>query len=233
MSNVVQRNGVRVVAFNKSGSASIINTFSCSVDKEPERSERSLDVLRGTWDKAINFPDPIITIAYFRHPLLRVASVYNYFFTLARDEQATVHFMEDLFPTQEVTTKIAKTPFRENLIKLGFNQDMSFEAFCDHLITSHVDLTADLHLKRQSESFVECRGKSTDTWIARLDEIETAWPQMVRTWGMDCTTKIAHLNKKNYSWITMYQDIPVIAKLLLQLYHDDYRIWELRRCSLL
>ncbi len=222
MSVVVQRNGVRIVAFNKSGNTSIVNTFQCPFGGTPQRGVRNLEVLKAP--SSSDFPEPIVTIAYFRHPLARLASVYNYFFELPRREVIETDSMAKVQPTE----------FRVNFKVLGFRADMNFEDFCEQIIAKKDRLHEDLHIKKQSESFIADRGLAVDTWIARLDELSTVWSQMVSTFHLDCSTRIAHFNNQvGYSWVAMYQDIPVVTKLLLELYHDDHRIWQMRSCYLI
>ena len=235
MTNVVQRNGVRIVAFNKSGHASIVNTFSCSAGKDPQRGERGLEVLRGTWDKAKDFPQPHVTITYFRHPLARVASVYNYFFTLAREEQMSKKFFGGLFPTLEpkdLQAKIGKTEFRKNLSAMGFTQTMSFQQFCNHLVHGRVNLSDDLHLRRQADSLRECGNEDSCTYYRRLEDIATVWPRMVDELKLDCTKKIAHFNNKKYTkWEVMFMGLTHLRAEVKKLYKEDFEIWNMLSCN--
>jgi hypothetical protein len=193
-----------MVSFNKSGNTSITTTFAAG-----------LDVLRGV--DTDGWPEPFVTLAYFRHPLARLASVYNYFFELPRRVALKSSYVQP-------------TPFRESFENMGFNKDMTFEDFCDHIIERSTSmLSEDLHLKRQSESFREHMGNPVDIWIGRLDEINVTWPQMVDTWGLECCRGISQHNRQTYSWTEMYEDIPDKAALLEYIYKDDYAVWSRRR----
>jgi hypothetical protein len=209
-----------VVAFNKSGHTSILNAFSCSASKFfTDRGERSLEgVQRATWPDINILPNPVITLAYFRHPLIRIASVYNYFFLLAHEGQSEPSPIEDL------SVIVQKTEFRESLKKMGFEQSMSFGAFCRHL--SNTNLSDDLHLKRQAESFRQCCGITGDIWLGRLEELDRTWPYTIKTLQLDCTPELPHFNEKKYNWVKFYEDHATTADLVLELYKDDLRFWQ-------
>jgi hypothetical protein len=161
--------------------------------------------LKGDAKKAAGWPEPVVTLAYFRHPLARIASVWN---------------------------RLMRDTWYSSFHAYGFKKDMSFQAFCKHvLFIQHEDL--DPHLRQQADSFRECRAWEGDTYIMRLDEISTAWPQMVRTWDLDCTTTIMHLNRADYPfgkpWTAMYEDLQQVVFDLLQMYSEDLEIWKIRR----
>lgn len=205
MSHCVQRHGVRIVAFNKCGHTSIINTFSTAPGQAPQRGPNALVEfsLVGNYHKAKDWPEPVVTVAYFRHPLARVASVWN-------------HLIKEHW----------YTPFKA----MGFERDMPFDAYCKHLLSIRDDFL-DPHVEEQIINFRMCRGWLGDTQIYRLDEIDTAWPQMVRTWDLDCTTNVAHLNRREYPgglpWPALYKDQEVMFDLL-QMYGDDLEVWRRR-----
>ncbi len=208
MSHCVQRNAVRVVAFNKCGHTSIINSFQTASGNAVLR-EKPDDALKeatlvGDYAKAATWPEPIVTIAFFRHPLARVASVWN-------------HLIRDFFYLQ----------FKAH----GFTRDMPFEDFCKHLISIR-DEFLDPHLEEQAINFRACRGLLNEVEIYRLDEISTSWPQMVSTWDVDCTVNIAHMNRRDYPgglpWTDMYHHYPMLARQLLDVYAEDLEIWRSR-----
>jgi len=206
VSHCIQRHGVRIVAFNKCGHATIINSFTAAVGEKPHRGPSSLQDISQIGDakKAAKWDEPIVTLAFFRHPLARVASVWN---------------------------KLMRDTWYVSFKTYGFEKGMDFEAFCLHLLSIQ-DALVDPHLRPQAESFHECRGWLGDTYIMRLDEISYAWPQMVRTWDLDCTTNILHLNRSDYPdgkpWTAMYDGMKQITFDLLQVYRDDLYIWRKR-----
>lgn len=206
MGHCIQRHSVRIVAFNKCGHASIINSFQAAVGEKPHRGPSSLakTSLIGDYKKAQQWPEPIVTIAFFRHPLARVASVWN---------------------------KLMRDTWYASFHVHGFQKDMSFEAFCKHLLFIQDDNT-DPHLRPQSEQFNECRGWLGGTYIMRLDEISMSWPQMVRTWDLDCTTNLLHLNRADYPdgkpWTALYDGLDQVAFDLMQMYGEDLQIWRNR-----
>lgn len=203
MSHCIQRHSVRIVAFNKCGHATIINSFTAAVGEKPHRGPSSLQDISqiGDYKKARTWADPIVTMAFFRHPLARVASVWN---------------------------KLMRETWYVSFAPLGFEKDMDFKSFCLHLLFIQ-DCDLDPHLRSQALSFRECRGRAGDTYIMRLDEISYAWPQMVRTWDLDCTTNIMHLNRAEYPdglpWTALYVGLEKIAFDLLRMYREDLKIW--------
>jgi hypothetical protein len=195
-----------MVAFNKCGHTSIVNSFMTAPGSPVDRAATQLrkDTLIGNYHKAQQWPEPVVTIAYFRHPLARIASVWN-------------HLIRHNWYTS----------FKE----LGFTKEMPFDAFCKHLLFIRDDFL-DPHLEEQSISFRACRAWLGDTAIYRLDEISTAWPQMCRTWDLDCTTNVAHMNRRDYPegkpWTAMYKDKQVMFDLL-HMYREDLQIWSDRK----
>jgi hypothetical protein len=202
----LQIHGVRIVAFNKCGHTSVINTFKTGAGNVSDRSAKKPDgMLQGNGHAAERWPEPIVTIAYFRHPLARVAAVWNH---LVRGH----HY----------------TPFKA----MGFTRDMEFVPFCQHLLWIRDDYL-DPHVEHQNLQFRQARGWLGETQIFRLDEISTCWPQMVRTWGLECTTNVAHLNNNSYPegkpWTALFDGHEQIAFDLMQMYREDHQIWQDRR----
>ncbi len=215
MSHCIQRHCVRIVAFNKCGHASIVNAFTAAPGEKPSRGPNSLQNISqiGDYKAAQKWAEPIVTLAYFRHPLARVASVWN---------------------------RLMNNTWYVSFASHGFEKGMTFKAFCLHLLTLNVPEECeyrplDPHLKPQYESFRDCRGWLNDTYIMRLDEISYAWPQMVRTWDLDCTANILHLNRGDYPhgkpWTAMYRGMDQVAFDLLQMYREDLQIWRDRKVS--
>jgi len=162
------------------------------------------DTLVGNSHKAKDWPEPVVTIAYFRHPLARLASVWN-------------HLIRDSWYTS----------FKE----LEFTRDMTFPEFCIHLLSIR-DEFLDPHLEQQDINFRACRAWLGDTHIYRLDEIDTSWPQMCRTWDLDCTSQVAHMNRRDYPdgkpWTALYEQCPELIFKLKDMYRHDLQIWQER-----
>lgn len=203
MSHCIQRHAVRIVAFNKCGHATIVNSFTAAVGEKPHRGPNSLQSISqiGDYKAAKIWAEPIVTIAFFRHPLARVTSVWN---------------------------KLMRETWYAPFSPLGFEKGMDFKAFCKHLLFIR-ECDLDPHLRTQAEQFRECRGWLGDTYIMRLDEMSYAWPQMVRTWDLDCTTQTLHLNRSDYPdglpWTAMYKGLDKIAFDLMEMYREDLCIW--------
>jgi hypothetical protein len=211
MTHVLQRDGVRLIAFNKSGHTSVVNMFMTSpggtVDRGPKPHDA--DTLRGDIKKAEKWPEPIVTAAFIRHPLARIVSGWNH---LNRE-----HFY---------------TPFKT----YGFTPEMDFEQYVQRLLrvmASHNPEKVDPHFQPQHIGFRLARGWLGSTQIMRLDEIDSAWPQFVRTYQIECTLTCATLNKKSYpdgkSWTAMYVGIEPMAFKLLEHYQTDLYMWERRQ----
>lgn len=210
MTHVYQRHGVRMVSFNKSGHKSIVQGFMSEPGNE-DSTKMVGQTLRGglrpksvqPWDE---WPAPLVTLAYFRHPLARVASVWNHLFR----------------------ERAGYTP----LEKFGFTEGMIFSEFVHHLLTIDVNDEMDLHLMPQDRAFQRCTTNTLTTEIYRLDQIETAWPKMCRTWGLQCRPDALYLNSRaeNYPagkpWTYMWHDLQDEATALLGgLYAGDFTTW--------
>lgn len=210
MTHVYQRHGVRVVSFNKSGHKSIVQGFMTMPDGQ-DSAKMVLGTLHGGMRQGHHqpfedWPTPIVTLAYFRHPLARVAAVWNHLF---RD-------------------RAGYTP----LLKFGFTEDMIFREFVRHLLTIEENDEMDLHLMPQSRAFNRCVGDTVTTEIYRLDQIATQWPKMCATWGLQCRREPFHYNDRsqNYPngkpWTYLWHDLESEATDLLNgLYHQDLDTW--------
>lgn len=213
MTHVYQRHGVRMVSFNKAGHKSIVQSFM----SEPGNADSQKMVgqtLRGgmrptsvqPWHK---WPTAIVALAYFRHPLARVASVWNHLFR----------------------ERAGYTP----LEKFGFTEGMIFREFVEHLLSLEENNDMDLHLMPQMRAFDRCATNAVAAQFYRLDEIETVWPQMCTTWGLQCRRDPLHLNSRrdNYPggkpWTHLWKGLePEATELINGLYADDYNAWGLR-----
>ncbi len=139
MSVLVQRDGVRIVTFQKCGHTSIVNMF---------QTPKGQEIVRGTMPAvhmsndpaptiykgfdASTWPCPYLTLAFFREPSKRILSTYEHFIVR--------------------TAKVSlATAGRKTFADMGFDLEMTFTEFCGHL--QHVDLSLDKHLKPQSKSF--------------------------------------------------------------------------------
>lgn len=199
MGQVVQRNGVRLVAFQKCGHTSLINTFVTPPTFTVERGARHLEAKHGDSKTVGDWPVPVVTVAFFRNPLARTWSVYNH---LVRDN------------------------FRDEFSCLGIDQSSPFDQFCEAIVSCD-DLSFDNHLKPQVQSFREAAKGSY--WVARLEEAEWKWPRMCRVFQLDCTTKLARFNIADYShpWTRAYHRMDrKLLNALLACYAGDNDVWE-------
>ena len=215
MSVVAQRDGVRVVAFNKCGHTSIINMFLTPADKELVRGAAPAirisnaapvlqEVYRGTAMDAQHWPEPELTITFFRNPLQRALSAYEHFIIRTLDEV-------DGVPTLG----------RESFTKLGFTVGMSWYEFCAHL--GKIDLSADDHLKSQAQSFTEVF-TGGEVYGGQLEQLSTTWPLIVDQYGLDCTKEVPQYNEAKYDRERMLSTAAYTR--FDQLYGADRRYWE-------
>jgi len=199
MAVVAQRDGVRVVAPQKCGHTSIINTFTTPVGEHVARGARRLEALHGASDTTKDWPAPLATVLYTRHPLARIWSVYKH---------------------------LVREKFREQFEVLGVHSLTPFETFCEAVIACP-DLAFDLHLKPQWDSMREARVGTM--WLARLEEANWKWPQMCATFDLDCTHNLVSFNKSSDStpWPRAYHRMNrSTINDLLNCYGVDMDYWE-------
>jgi len=211
MTHILQRHGVRFVTFNKSGHTSLTNMFLTTPGGAVDRGASSKDegrTLVGDIKQAATWPEPLVTGCFVRHPLARCVSAWNH---LIRD-----HFYQ---------------PFKT----YDFRPEMQFDQFVGRLLrilTSQNPENLDPHFRPQSIGLRLARGWLGHVQVMRLDEVETAWPQFVRTWEIESTLAVVHLNNKTYPngdpWTAMYDGIATMAFKLLEHYADDLYMWENR-----
>jgi len=197
-----------MIAYNKCGHTTIVNTFLTPPGESIERgapqayrpairvsNEEAATVrtYRGSPEAAQEWPEPKVTITFFRNPLARALSAYQHF--------------------------IVRT-LRESFINLGFRADMNFSAFCLHL--NNVDLNADNHLKPQCVGFQEVYAGG-EVYGGQLEQLYTTWPLLVEQYGLDCTTEVAHFNAAAYNLETL---TGIRREMFQKLYADDYALWE-------
>lgn len=200
MAVAAQRYGVRVVAFQKCGHTSIINTFRTPRGSKVVRGADGLDDLL-SGPSTEDWPPPVVTAAYVRHPLARLVSVY--------------HHLVRPFDT-----------YREKFDQFGMYGGMPFQTFCDRICSVATDVDADPHTKRQVSSLIEM-GSGT-SWLARLEEIYHRWPVMVATFNLDCAIIPAQFNVAEHTnWTLMYhRHRKADIDALLDVYRDDVNLWE-------
>ena len=209
MAVIVQRGGVRVVAFQKCGHTSIVNMFLAPAG-EPLVRGRSVPhdyALRGDVEAALSWPRPHLTIAFFRNPLQRALSTYE-------------HFIKRTLIHPEESNGGPLSLGRQSFTDLGFHPNMEFKDFILHL--RNIDLSADKHLKPQHLSFDEALA-SVDVYGGQLEQLNTTWPLIVDQYGLDCTKEVAQYNKAEYEQIDIGE---ARLGLFKQLYATDYRYWE-------
>lgn len=213
MTIVVQRNGIRVIGIRKSGHTSIINTFltvrkeSCQglVDSdEPLVALNSgdlahkLGVLRAEYGDHHDWPTPRTSIAFVRDPVHRALSAYHHFFV--RD-----------------TRRVRDGKLGE----LGFTLEMSFDDYCLHLMD--VDLSQDPHIDKQMTFLFNDELDGDEFVLCRLEWIDTAWPEIVREYNLDCSPLMEEHNVGEYNpdeYLTS-QNLAILEDL----YYDDRALW--------
>ena len=211
MAVVAQRDGVRVIAFQKCGHTSIINMFLTAPGDEVVRGAKPAVLLSGPdypppakvykGSSAHDWPKADITIAFFRHPLQRTYSTYEHFII-----RTLVHPLIS-----------APSLGRKQFTELGFKANMSIEDFCEHLTT--IDLDYDKHLKPQATSFNELR--TDNVWMGRLENLNEQWPLLVESLRLPCAKEVAHFNAASYE---SYQPGPHV-QIIEDLYAEDYELW--------
>jgi len=212
---VAQRNGVRLIAFQKCGHTSLINMFLTPADMPLVRGDApairnsgdeaaAINAYRGDIVAAQNWPKPDLTIAFFRNPLLRALSAYEHF----------------IVRTLKVIDGVS-TLGRQSFTDLGFTADMDFAAFVLHL--RNINLKADNHLKPQSTSFIEAYNDE-EVYAGQLEQLDTIWPLIVAQYGLDCTLEIPRYNEAEY--ITHKRLSGVRLSMFKELYARDYAFWK-------
>lgn len=209
MTVVAQRNGVRVVAFNKCGHSSIINTFiqhrrgfvnpepatipSNQVNTDPDALVKAL---RSQSDSIVDWPDPHLLIAVIRNPVHRALSAYQHF--IIRKE-------------------------RYKFTELGFSRLDIFRNFVNHMRT--VDLTADPHLAPYTPDLLKMGGDRYTTALLPLELINEAWPIAISNAGLDdVPLEVWHKNAGGYD-SELYLH-PNQVEILEELYSQDYKLWQ-------
>jgi len=217
---VAQRNGVRVVAFQKCGHTSIINMFLTPADMSIVRGDApavrnsgdeaaAIGAYRGSLAVSLNWPKPEFTIAFFREPIRRTLSAYQHF---------VVRTLKDIGGV--------KTLGRRSFTDLGYDADMTFPEFCGHL--QYVNLQADNHLRPQTEALMVA-GYGT-VFGRQLEELSYEWPILVDFLELDCTKEVATFNAAEYD-VTEHLAGNHVA-IIEQLYEDDYILWNEARAPI-
>ena len=205
MAVVAQWGPVRVVAFNKCGHTSVINMFLTPRGETPVRGRsavlnsgeeaKKLGAYRGDLAACKEWPDPELVVAFFREPIRRALSAYQHFIV-----------------------RTSRKPFQD----LGFTADMSFKDFVMHL--RKIDLSADAHLEPQFLAFDQATPKNTRATLYRIEDLDLAWPNMVKELGLNCTTEVMHYNQGNYDPYQYITD-PEIVEVIDDLYQSDNMVW--------
>jgi hypothetical protein len=197
MTVLAQRDGVRVVAFNKCGHTSIINTFMSTKEDLPNTTDRAraLGGYQGDLTNFQDWPEPEVIVSFLRNPAHRALSAYHHF--CVRKE---------------------RYKFKE----LGFEFGMSFPDYVDHLLT--VDLTVDAHLAPFIDDLVTAGGDRVYV-LAPLELIGECWPIAMDNVGLaDVPREVLHKNKGGYQ-AEDYMRFDLHEKLR-GLYCEDYNLWE-------
>lgn len=203
MTLLAQRDGVRVVAFQKCGHTSIINTFlqrrEGFVNPEPAvitQTNWAHDGVRGYPEQAVDWPEPRLLIAVIRSPLRRALSAY-------------MHFMQ--------------RKERDNLTRLGFKFGCGLNQYVNHLKT--VDLREDQHIAPYAFDVVDATNDKYPTIVIPLELIDVMWPIVIAKEGLyDVPLKPWHKNPGHYN----YEDVmtPYAESVLSEIYSKDCNLWE-------
>jgi len=182
----LQLDGVRVVVFNKSAHTSIASALSTHEKlvliprhKDAGIKSKRDGVVRATVDQVtadwFEQNQPALTVAFVRHPLSRIVSVYNHL------------IVDQSFPA-----------FHE----IGFEHGMAFPDFCDHLCSMDLELI-DKHLQPQSSQMDKVPHVG-ETWIGQVDQLSQHWPDFLSFTGLRCGP-VPNNNERNYPpWPTYY-----------------------------
>lgn len=224
MAVIAQRNGVRVVAFQKCGHTSIINMFLTPADMPLVRGTapalRSDDAYRGYAEDTQDWPEPELTLAFFRNPLIRALSAYEQF--IVRGIQRPLASPVISFGDDHVVAPGVPSLGRQSFTDLGFTADMEFKDFCLHL--RNIDLNADNHLKPQATSYMQAYGNPGQVYSGQLEQLDITWPLLVDQYGLNCTKEVPQYNAAKYE--TKDRLTGVHLDLFKKLYAQDYRFWE-------
>lgn len=199
----LQLDGIRVVVFNKSAHTSIANALSTHKRKEVQRGAKRDGVYRDTVDQVsdawFDQNQPILTVAFVRHPLSRIVSVYNH---LIVDQE---------YPTFDA---------------IGFEHGMGFEDFCEHLLALDIH-DCDKHLQLQASQMDKVPHVG-EVWIGRVDQLEQHWQDFLAFTGLHCAG-VPHYNKRAYltPW-TGYYSVN-LAKMVAARFRRDIIFWKERR----
>lgn len=223
MSVVAQREARRVITFQKCGHTSVINMFMTPAGQSVARGATPAvrisgqpvpEVYKGFSDAVSHWPPAKVSIAVFRNPFERALSAYQHFIvrTLQSDEvvvgAAGTSKKYGGVPTQGRTT----------FTQLGFDHEMSFSDFVQHL--GSIDLCYDKHLKPQAISFREAASGLVHG--IQLEQLHVQWPLLVRAFDLPCTTEVAEFNAADYTADSDHWSYALVT----QLYADDLKLWE-------
>ena len=201
MTHILQHDGFRLVAFNKSGHKSIVRSFAEGPDGQPLEDVKRTG--RGSKRPIYrDLPTPLVTAGYIRHPLARLASVWNHLFT-------TRSGYPIIFGTQ-------------------FAEGMAFNEFCDGVIALPEPDKIDFHIRPQMGMFHECSAGISHLY--RLDNLSTNWAQMCFLYQLKCTRQVRWENDRSdaypVAWTQMYASVSqTTIGALRVMYRDDMTAW--------
>jgi hypothetical protein len=208
MTHTVQRNGVRLVAFNKSGHTSLIASFMTPPTVTVTSGKRPLEdeTLRGGSTFAVrDWPLPLVNIAFFRHPLKRLFSAWNH-----------------------LTQQHLYGPFKA----IGIKRHVTWPDFAEE-ISSYLwqHTKPDPHVESQYAMFLRVCDIKAPNLFFRLESSADNWERMVEWYDLDCVLRPQILNANGYDspsypWSKAYENIPIRTRTSLNNYYvDDLRIW--------
>jgi hypothetical protein len=207
MPHVLQRDGVRICAFNKSAHTSIVNAFCTDAGQAINRGSNTganEKVLRGRGKNRLAWPEPDHTYVFIRHPLARTVSAWNHL------NQAN------------------ETPVYGRFRKLGFVPGCPFPEFVAHLTTFFPNDIEDEHLRPQTLQAAEALPNCPPPTVVRTEQLDIEWPRMVQRTGLTCTTEIPHFN--SHETLEAFDRDYTMATQLIGFYNADYLAWCNRSC---
>ena len=207
---ILQLDRVRLVVFNKAAHTSLANAISTNRGFPVVRSagtskgakasvfRSNADQLDPEWAAANK---PVITGVFVRHPLARCVSAWNHL------------IIQEKYQT---------------LLDLGFEEQMPFEAFCEHLLSLDDD-TLDIHLQTQTRQMERVPDVGM-TWIGQVDQLEQHWHDFVHFTDLPVADTVPRLNgpKQSVPWTTHYTQ-ELALKMLRERYWRDLMFWRDRR----
>lgn len=203
----MQRVGVRLITFNKSGHTALNATFMTPPHQSIGGGKRNLqdETLRGGHGAAqVDWPIPVVNVAVLRNPLSRLYSAWNH-----------------------LTQNHLYKPFGN----IGLYQGMPWKDFlADMVVYLEKEPTPDPHVEPQMRAFKRLSDYRAENLFLRLENIDQGWSNMCLWYGLDCQHRPIVMNNTDYAaktpWGEMYRDMPVeLRHRYNRVFEDDLHHW--------